>query len=92
MKAIKVKANANKEALGRVWTDDAALRDALSVNPELIFSAAEAYNGYPTEWCIFFRRDGSLLPLVAGRLSGLRFGAELFRKLTGKEVDVNALL
>lgn len=90
-----IKANVIPTALGRVWSDDEKLRAALEKDPEIAFSYQPAGAGWPTQWNISVRyHDGpqGRITLIEGRMAGLRFGAELFRKLTGKEVDVDALL
>lgn len=85
----------NPSALGRVWTEDHRLREALERDPEIAFVYFPANAGWPAEWSISVRYhegERDLIALVEGRAVGLRFGAELFRRLTGKEVDVSALL
>ena len=89
-KTVIVRAKVNKEALGRTWLDDAALRAALELDPEIVFIYTPRAAGWPDQWAIKFHAAGVLYPLtlVEGRRAGLLFGAELFRRLTGKEVDL----
>ena len=92
-KTIIVRAKVNKEALGRTWLDDAALREALERDPEIVFVYTPRAAGWPDQWAIKFRPHDRLdtISLVEGRRAGLLFGAELFRRLTGKEVNLGGV-
>jgi len=87
---VIVRAKVNKEALGRTWLDDAALRSSLELDPEIVFIYTPRAAGWPDQWAIKYNARSTLAPitLVEGRRAGLLFGAELFRRLTGKEVDL----
>ena len=72
-------------ALGRVWTTDVALREALEASPRLVFVSG------PDGWVIQYRLRTErgvvrTRTLCKGPVATKLFGAEMFRKLTGKEV------
>lgn len=66
-------------AMGRTWMDDPELRKTLELHPLLTFTCD------PYVWAI---RYEIIHPheLVSGPVRTRLFGAELFRKLTGREI------
>lgn len=69
-------------ALGRVWATDNALRTALVADPALTFSVIGGLN-----WTVSYKDvEGYPRTLCTGPMKTVLWGAEQFRKLTGKEV------
>lgn len=68
-----------RTSMGRVWNDDPELRRALEFNPLLTFTCDEYV------WAIKYEGIHTH-ELVSGPFRTRLFGAELFRKLTGREL------
>lgn len=71
-------------ALGRVWATDNGLRKAFLANPVLTFSVIGGLN-----WTISYKDvEGYPRTLCTGPMLSAIWGADQFRKLTGKEVEL----
>lgn len=79
-----LRGNVIPTAFGRVWTDDAVLRERLEFSPLLTFTTIKT-DGL-TSWRIHYEFNGAQHTLARGPGESVQFGAELFRKLTGREV------
>lgn len=66
-------------SMGRVWNDDPELRNTLELHPLLTFFCSNF--GWSIKYGV-----ASTHELVSGPYSTWLFGAELFRKLTGREI------